>query len=132
MLILVLLPMLLMGFASVWIARKVTRSRRHFGPFAVCAQAVLAALLGLVLISTTYPCSRCVPVTPGCRVVTIGIPFPQQHADRDPEPVRIFDVCHLSSEESPASVVGNFALGVLGLPLFIAFLTPKPPRARTG
>src|SRR5213594_153673 len=100
------------GLFAVWIVRKLTPPRRRLGAFATIVLGLSSTMCGLALATTTYTCRDCVPPTPGCRVVAVGIPFRQQLKDRDPEPVRQNDACTLSSEESRPALVANFSLGV--------------------
>ena len=107
----------LAGCFSVWVAQLITRYHIPgivaFGTFAVSA-----VLFGLILTSTTYNCTQCVP-HPKCRVVKVGVPFPQQVQDRDTDN---FDVCIVGGEKSQLALIGNFMLGVTGLPILVMLL----------
>jgi hypothetical protein len=116
------------SFLSTYIAQRFVSPVRRLRISHLCVVAVSATLLGLVLTSITYNCSACRPRTDGCRVITIGVPFPQQVQDRDPEPPVLFDVCRLGSERSRAAVLGNFSLGALGLPLGVMVIAKSRPK----
>ena len=84
--------------------------------------AGLSLLFALSLISTTYPCDDCM-VEPGCRAVTVGVPFPQRVEERDPDPPLIFDRCRLAHENSSVATTANFAIGLVGFPFLAGLFT---------
>jgi hypothetical protein len=107
------------GLGSVWLAGTLLPGRLRPDRVATFTLAALAALVGLVLTSTIYSCTSCNP-PPGCDIVTVGVPFPQEVRQRDPD-LDPFGPCWWSlSESSPAAAAGNFALGTLGLPILVA------------
>jgi hypothetical protein len=115
--VLILALLCVPSFLAIYIAQRFVSSVRRFETSKVCAVALTATLLGLVLTCTVYNCDTCKPRTMGCRVVTIGIPFPQELGDRDREPPILFDACTLGSERSNVAVLGNFGLGAWGVPI---------------
>jgi uncharacterized membrane protein YeaQ/YmgE (transglycosylase-associated protein family) len=119
------------GLFAVWIVRKLTPPRRRLGAIATIVLGLSSTMCGLVLTTTTYTCHDCVPPTPGCKVVAVGIPFRQQLKDRGPAPVRQDDACTLSSEESRPALVANFSLGVLMLPVSVLLFRTRPSKGVT-
>lgn len=114
----------LAGLASVWLAATILRSRQPLERPGALTLAAVAPLIGLILTSTVYPCRSC-NAPPGCDIVTVGVPVPQQLREREPPPVPTFDACWWSlTETSPTAVAINFALGTLGIPLIVTLFRP--------
>jgi hypothetical protein len=81
-----------LGFAAVWVVRRLTR-RTAPGGVGIYALAVLAPVCGLVLASVSYQSSGCLPNPEFCVSFAIGFPFRVACAQHDPAIVRIFDAC---------------------------------------
>ncbi len=108
-----------LGWVAVLFVRWVgpTRGVRS-APFA----AALAPLLGLVLVNVEYPCFGCTPKPDWCEVSMLGIPFPQSILQQDPESPKLYDVCGMRYMHrlSEVAAVGDYAVGVVAVPLLIA------------
>lgn len=114
----------LSGLTSVWLAAAILRSRQPLERPGFLTLAALAPFVGLILTSTVYPCRSC-NAPPGCDIVRVGIPVPQQIREREPASVPTFDACWWSlTEASPTAVSINFALGTLGTPLIVTLFRP--------
>lgn len=114
----------LSGMGSVWLASRVLGTRVPLERAGALTLAGVAPLIGLVLTSTIYTCRSCDP-PPGCDIVTVGVPFPQELRERNPGPVPSYGACWWSlRNSSPTAVAGNFALGTLGIPLVVTFFRP--------
>lgn len=113
----------LAGLGSVWLASRLLRSRVPLERPGALVLAAVAPFIGLVLTSTVYPCRGCNP-PPGCDIVTVGVPIPQELRERDPAR-QTYGACWWSlTEASEWAVAGNFVLGTVGLPLIVTFFRP--------
>ena len=112
------------GALSVTLAHRVLPGRQPFDRTGWIVVSMLAPLMGLVLTSTTYPCAGC-DAPAGCQLVRVGVPFPQEIREKNPQP-GVYGRCWLSlTSTSMPALAGNFALGTLALPLVLTLFRPR-------
>ncbi len=122
--------LLLLGYGALSVVRRVVATNAFDRVIPLLAATFMAPMLGLILMSMSYPCVACAAEPEWCEVVVVGVPFPNSVHQHDRGEPPIYDVCGYVIVEPEwfgswlrnAAYIADFGVGLFGVPLSMSLV----------